>query len=214
MMKTNMKFALGLALGISMVAAVPTAANAQDLNQKQVSSLELNQADVREALRSLFKDVSASYTIDPEIQGQVTVSLKRVTLEVALQNMLRQVDATYRIEAGVYMIVKRRLVEPPLDGNGGVPITMSIEGPVIRRIKLRSADPYMIAALIGAKKGSQNYNLAPETSTILNLRSSGSGGIGGGQGTGSLGGNTGLGGSSGSSLGGGISGSRGGGFGF
>src|SRR5580693_10046632 len=108
-MKTTMKLAMSVAFGIFMLAAMPSLASAQseDVSQKTIPSLELEQADVREALRALFKNVNVSYSIAPEVQGPVTVSLKNVTFETALQNVLRQVDATYRIEAGVYEIVKK-----------------------------------------------------------------------------------------------------------
>lgn len=69
--------------------------------------LEMSQADVREALRAVFKRADVSYTISPDVQGVVTVSLRNVTLDVALLNVTRQVDATFRIEGGVYQVVKR-----------------------------------------------------------------------------------------------------------
>jgi hypothetical protein len=45
----------------------------------------------------------------------VTASLKDVTFDTALQNLLRQVDATYRIEGGVYNIILRVPDEPTID---------------------------------------------------------------------------------------------------
>ncbi len=107
-MKTTMKLAMSIAMGMFMLTAMPSLASAQeDIGQKIIPSLELEQADVREALRALFKNVNVSYSIAPEVQGTVTVSLKNVTFDTAIQNVLRQVDATYRVEAGVYEIVKK-----------------------------------------------------------------------------------------------------------
>jgi type II secretory pathway component GspD/PulD (secretin) len=197
-MNTTMKLALSLAFGISLLSAVPATANAQaDVSQKQISSLELNQADVREAIRSLFKNVDVSYSIAPEVQGQVTVSLKNVSFQLALENILRQVDATYRIEAGVYEIVKKTAsgtLFPNPDGQGP---TSVIEGPTIRRIKIRSADPAFIAEMLGAARGNQNYNVAPEKSTIDKGRNAG-GGAGFGSGNGGFGSGFGSGSGSGS----------------
>jgi len=68
--------------------------------------LDANQADVRQILRKVFQNANVSYSIAPEVQGIVTISLRNVTLEVALQNILRQVDATYRVESGVFEIIK------------------------------------------------------------------------------------------------------------
>ncbi len=103
-MKEVFKAALVAGIAITLVGGLPryAAAQQEDISQKQIPSLELDQADVREALRALFKNVNVSYSIAPEVQGTVTVSLKNVTFDTALQNVLRQVDATYRVEAGVY----------------------------------------------------------------------------------------------------------------
>jgi type II secretory pathway component GspD/PulD (secretin) len=189
------------------------AAAQEDISQKQIPSLELDQADVREALRALFKNVNVSYSIAPEVQGSVTVSLKNVSFDLALQNVLRQVDATYRVEGGVYEIVKRAETIAPTSGPEPVgPVKTTI----VRRIKIRSADPQFIAAMLGVKAGNQSYTIAPEMSTIarssmtsIGSSHSGSGsGLGGGTGSGI--GNSTLGNSS--SLGSGTSGRGLGGF--
>src|SRR5512132_2905959 len=115
-MTRNMKFALSALLGLLLIGAAPIKAIAQtNPGDTNIPSLELDQADVREALRALFRNVSVSYSIAPEVQGTVTVSLRNVTFETALQNILKQVDATYRIEGGVYQIIKK---EAPTGGTG------------------------------------------------------------------------------------------------
>jgi len=169
-----------------LISGMPTIAAAQeDISQKTIASLELEQADVREALRALFKNVNVSYSIAPEVQGPVTVSLKSITFETALQNILRQVDATYRIEAGVYEIIKRTEMIGP---NTGVNETSpKMDSKTVRRIKIRSADPQFIAMMIGQKEGNQSYTIAPEKSTIDKTQASGSSrsgrsGMGGGSG--------------------------------
>jgi len=140
-----------------------------------------------------------------------------VTFSTALQNILRQVDATYRIETGVWMIVKReeRLPEFPEK-----PIIIVTPREVTRRIPVGSADPELIALLLGAKNGgTQSWNLAPEISSLSKggQRGGGTSGGGFGNGGGSLGGGSfGGGGSSfgnggGSLGGGGVSGGQGGG---
>ncbi|MDR3691108.1 MAG: hypothetical protein P4L46_17135 [Fimbriimonas sp.] len=216
------RFALVCALSVCLFGGIPRAALAQeDISQKTISSLDLEQADVREALRVLFKNVNVSYSIAPEVQGAVTVSLKNATFETALQNILRQVDGTYRIEGGVYEIVRR---VDSISPNANTPDTpIKTDTKIIRRIKIRSADPEFIAMMIGQKEGSQSYNVAPERSTIVKTQSSGGSGMGsgsrggggmsgGGLGGGSLGGGSGSGfgsgsgsfGSSGSGFGGGF----------
>ena len=212
-MTKTLRFAFGAALGVLLLAGIPTAAFAQDdPGQKNIASLEFEQTDVREALRALFKNVGVSYTIAPEVQGTITVSLKNVPFETALQNITRQVDATYRIEGGVYQIVKREEVQTTTTNPGDLPPASTNK--VRRRIKIRYADPQFIATLLGPANGSQNFGLAPEISTVSNTPASqggGGGGLGGGLGGGGLGGG-GFGGGGGIG-GGGIGGSSGGSFG-
>lgn len=207
---------LVLIAGMLIVGGTPVfAARQEDISQKTIPSLELNQADVREAVRALFKNVSISYLVAPEVQGTVTVSLKNVSFETALQNLLRQVDATYRVEGGVYEIVRRVETVAPTSGPESTP---TVRTTIIRRIRIRSADPAFIAAMLGAKAGSQNYSISPEISTIARGvstsgqtggRTSGSSGIGSsGFGSGTTG-STGLGSTS-SGLGSGSSGRSGG----
>ena len=51
-----MRFAFGAALGVLLLAGVPTAAFAQnDPGTKIIASLEFQSTDVREALRALFR---------------------------------------------------------------------------------------------------------------------------------------------------------------
>lgn len=78
-----------------------------NIENRVIPSLDYQQEDVREALEALFNSVGAFYTIAPNVQGQVTVALRNITFANALQSILRQVDAVYRIEAGVYEITRR-----------------------------------------------------------------------------------------------------------
>lgn len=76
---------------------------------KTIVSIRAENEDIREVLRRLFKNVGVSYSIEPEVRGTVTVQLTSVSFEAALGNILKQVDATYGVEAGIYMIVKPRI---------------------------------------------------------------------------------------------------------
>ena len=205
-MTRTFKLAFGALLALMVFSAAPVA-RAQDDVSGKIVTLEYEQADVREALKALFKNVGVNYVIAPEIQGTITVNLKNVTFETAIQNVLRQVDATYRVEGGVYQIVKR---EEPGAGTGDVvENTPAKNNKVVRRIKIRSADPQFIAMMIGPNAGSQSYTIHPEMSTIANTGSAGGGGgggFGGGQGGGQSGGGFGGGSSGGGSFGGGSSG--------
>src|SRR4051812_4403099 len=182
-MVKNIKFALAAALGVVMLGGMAGTAHAQvDPGQQMISSLDLDSVDVREALRALFKNVGVSYSIAPEVQGTVTVNLRNVTFEAALQNILKQVDGTYRIEGGVYQIIKREDIIPPTQNQD--PTTTTTTGNKTRRkVFVRHADPQFLAILIGQQNGNQSYNLSPEVSTVQNTPSgSGQGGLGGGGG--------------------------------
>ena len=84
------------------------AASAQiDVTVQIVPAVEAKGADVRETVRQLFQWAGMSYTINADVQGTLDLRLRNVPWEVALQTVLRQVDATYRVEGGVFQIVRR-----------------------------------------------------------------------------------------------------------
>src|SRR5579862_508513 len=179
-MSRNLKLALAACLGLTMLGGMPIAAHAQtDPANQIIPSLDLDSVDVREALRALFKSVGVSYSIAPEVQGTVTVNLKNVRFDTALQNILKQADATYRVEAGVYQIIKREEIVPPNDQNQQAP--PETNNKIRRKVFVRHADPMFIAALIGNDKGQTSFTLSPEMSTVLKTpRGGGGGGFGGG----------------------------------
>lgn len=119
-MRTVALSLLGLAaLGTLSVSFAPGTARAQGL-QGQVISCEFQNTDVREALRYVFKNTQASFTIAPDVQGTVTLALSNVPLETALQNITRQVGANYKITNGVIMVTK--------EGEATIPATMTRSG--------------------------------------------------------------------------------------
>lgn len=229
------KLALGSVLGLALITALPAGAFAQegDLEGKIVPSLEFEQIDVRDALKALFKSVDANYTIDSDVQGTVTLNLKNVKFSVAIQNITRQVDATYRIEGGVYRILRKEEPGVGQTTTEGPQETVSKKDKPLRKIKILHADPQFIVSLLAGAQGTQNFSLWPERTTIINGQAFGGGqgggfgggqggglnggGLGGGLGGGGLGGGSfggGLGGGSfGGGSGGGFGGGRGGGFG-
>ncbi len=166
-----------------MLVGVPAMAVAQQGDDKLIS-LDVQNVDVREALRSLFKSVGISYSVAPEVQGTVTLSLHNVKFETALQNICKQVEATYRITGGIYEIVHRE--DPVIRDPAPDETVNSKPSSEIRRIRLLHADPMFIAILIGQSK--TDFTLAPEVSTVLKTRGGG-GGFGNGFGNGNNSGN-------------------------
>lgn len=181
-------------MGLTMLVGAPMIATAQQAQDKLVS-MDMEQVDIREALRALFKSVDLSYSVAPEVQGLVTVNLHDVKFETALQNILKQVKATYRVETGVYQIILRTeevIADPAPDQ-----LVDSKPTTERRRIRLLHVDPMFEAMLIGQSK--TDFTIAPEISTVLKTKGSGGGfgnGLGGGTGNGSGSGNR-FGGSSG-----------------
>lgn len=217
---TKWKLAVATLFVATFLVGAPLKACAQDVSTTIIPSLDLDQSDIRDALRALFKNVGVSYVIAPEVQGTVTVSLKDIPFETALQNILKQVDATYRVEGGVYSILKRpeAIVTTKTDDTTTGP---KADTRIIKRIYIQHADPQFIFLML---RGSLVFNGNwPEITTVRGGGGGGIGGVGGGNigggGGGSLGGgNIGGGGSSGgfggTSGGGGFGGSSGGGGGF
>jgi len=177
-----MKTRLILAAIAVMVAAQASPLLAQqqggDPTQRRVT-VKYDQADVRFVLKQLFDSVGVSYTLDPNVQGTVTVSLTDVPFTVALDNILRPLNLTYRVENGVYFVTVRQPEEAPLAPS--VDTTTPEEGVRLNlpeKVQLNYASPTLIAALLGG--------------TLINYAQyelqSGGGGLGGFGGFGGLGG--------------------------
>ena len=174
---------------------------------------------VRQSIKTLIfekcskpfsKKLMPATAFPPDIQGSITLSMKEAKFELVLQNVLAQVNATYRYEGGVFVILKREPPEggTPIDNTGGAP---KAPGKIVRKIFIRSADPQLIAMLIGGTGGGQqNWGASPEPTSLSRMQSGqgGGGGFGGGGG-----GGFGIGGGGGG-FGGGSGGFGGGGGGF
>src|SRR5579862_3058585 len=154
-MKINKQLMLFTALAAITLGGAPLKAHAQgaggqdgDVSNQIIASLDLEDVDVRDAIRALFKNVNANYVVAPEVQGTVTIQLKNVKFEVALRNILDQVKATYRIEGGIFNIIKREEVvaNPTTDTQNQ--ITAVAQTP--RRIYINHADPMYIIRMLAA----------------------------------------------------------------
>ncbi len=193
------------------LVSVPLKSIAQDPGNQGnqiVPAIDLDQADVRDALKILFRATGANYTVASDVQGTVTVHLKDVAFETVLRNITNQVDATYRIEGGVYNIIKKPSATEPTNTNQN-PIEAGASFNFPQRIKLNHVDPALIYHLLS---GTSETTLYPESTSMSGISTVGNGTGGGGGGGLSGGGSGGFsgGGSSGGSSGG-FGGSGGGG---
>jgi hypothetical protein len=197
-----------LALAVTACGAVAISPAQDDILNKTLESVEFQNADLREALKTIFRQVDANYSIPPTIQGTVTASYRKAKFDTVLKNLLDQVNATYRYDAGVFIIVERETGNPTsLDNGNGEKPPAPKAAKIIRKIYIRSADPQLIAMLL-AGQGSQQYGGSPEPSALP--WAMGGGMMGGGMGGGMMGG--GMGGGMMGGMGGGMMGGMGGGM--
>lgn len=80
---------------------------AETANDPIIPSVDYDQADIRDALRALFKSVNVNYSIASDVQGVLSLKKRNQRFTYLLNEMLKQVDATYRLEGGVYMIIHK-----------------------------------------------------------------------------------------------------------
>ncbi len=75
--------------------------------EPQDFSIEMNGAQIEETVRLLCKSAKKEYVIDSQVKGPVNVKLEKVSFRVALEAVVNSVNATYRVENGVYHIVPK-----------------------------------------------------------------------------------------------------------
>ena len=192
-MTKTVSAALTLLFAVGLFAAPAEVRAQQDPNNIIIESVELDQADIRDALKVLFRSTSLNYTVAPDVQGVVTVSLKDVPFKTALRGILQQVDATWREEGNIFNVIRKpdpvapTTTDPLANNNQAAeffpPIILNNDPQLILNILLDLANP----------------SDEPETSAVSNLRNGGggfgnggSGGFGGG--SGGFGGGSGFGG--------------------
>ena len=69
--------------------------------------LKEDKADIRDALRALFRQVNVNYSIAPEVQGMVSCDLHG-KFPMVLMRVLGAMHSFYRLESGVIQIVHER----------------------------------------------------------------------------------------------------------
>ncbi len=93
--------------GAFFIGAKPR--SSQEILDHIVPLVEFNQVDVKEALREFFGRNNVDYTLSDKVEGSVNLYVRQVTFKQALDYLLKQLDATYRIEGGVFKIVRNSL---------------------------------------------------------------------------------------------------------
>ncbi|MEQ1934545.1 MAG: hypothetical protein ABL962_11835, partial [Fimbriimonadaceae bacterium] len=175
-MTKTLKSLMVAAMGVTLIVAAPMSFAQNDPRDKVIASLELQSADVRDALQILFKNVEVSYTVAGDVQGTVTVNLKNQTFEVVLNAILKQADATYRVEGGIYNIIKKEVVQPPTPGDTGGPTVNPSDNRRMYKLRIRHADPQYVFNLLSNRS---DFSGEPEISSRPS-GNAGGGGFGGG----------------------------------
>lgn len=73
---------------------------------RKLFTLSVRNADIREVLLAFAKQTDINLVVDPDIQGNVTVDLKRVTLEEALDALLSPLALAYRREGSLLRVAR------------------------------------------------------------------------------------------------------------
>lgn len=127
-------------------------------------TVNVEKANIRSVIKMLFKDSENSYSINNDVYGDVTASLKGVTFEKALETLLNQVDSTFVIKDKIYYIVKK--TNESISKKNEDQTVLKAENSV-RRIRIRHADPQLIFMLLF---GTTNPGTPPEMSSIDGIR--------------------------------------------
>ena len=72
-------------------------------------SLYARDSNIQDVLLALSKESELNLVIDPELDGKVTIDLKRVTLKEALDSMLTPLGWTYHVEAKFIKILRPQM---------------------------------------------------------------------------------------------------------
>ena len=186
------------------LAARPAAADdvqVKSSGDRKTISLELAKSEIRDALRLIAQSGNVNLIIGPDIEGNVSVHLDNVPVEVALKSIAVNNNLRYAVEDGVVTITRM----PPADINAPPPHL------VTRAFVLQAQDAARVKDAIEhvlTKNGkmtvlNENSDVSYVTSTLNSLsgdmNNNGSAGGGFSNGNGNGGGNTGASGNGGQS---------------
>jgi len=81
----------------------------RDTLEGKVYSLATYEGDIREVLISFSRTLKLNIVVDPEVRGNVTVDLKDVTLDEALENLLTPLGFDYKKEDNFIRVFKPKI---------------------------------------------------------------------------------------------------------
>jgi len=83
--------------------------DAKPKNTDKRLSFSLNNADIQETLLALSKESGLNFVVDPDVGGKVTVDLKKVTVEEALDFLLTPLGLEYKISRNFIRVLKPKM---------------------------------------------------------------------------------------------------------
>jgi type II secretory pathway component GspD/PulD (secretin) len=171
---------------VTLVLALTAALSRAQIDpQGNPVSCEFKRAGIRVVLESLFKQVGMSFTMQKGIAGDISVRLKGVKFGTALMEVLRSSYLTYRIEGGVFEIVRqeRGSNEPEPEPTIAMPGLTALKTPAVTarkeparellwRILAKSGQNFVIGAQVVAPiTGRFPAQLLEETLAAIALKS-------------------------------------------
>jgi type II secretory pathway component GspD/PulD (secretin) len=161
-MKRNMLLvaAIGLLLCVSLGRPIRASAQSSEgkgsqsaVVEKQKISIDLESSSLYYALKLLFSQVKANFTIDESLKSLVvTAHFTDVPFRTALETLLKSTSTalTYTLENGIYS-VSPKVEEPPIveDSNNAVAANISNDIPKIHTIQVYNVSDLDIVQAFG-----------------------------------------------------------------
>lgn len=72
----------------------------------RLRKLDLEQSDIRDSLRDLFRACETTYMVAPQVRGSVTLQVEDMSAEDALNAICKLVGATWKVEDNVVVSAK------------------------------------------------------------------------------------------------------------
>lgn len=174
-MQSRRRRALSCAMAVALIGVLGVMSSSSSAAENKIS-LDLKNTSIETALASLFQGTGKNYVLAPGVTGTVTLSLRDVPFEQALQATVRSAGLTYKLEDNVYVIRPKeptnnnvstnyRPPEPtPVDtSRAGQAIAELLSAEIrIEKIQLNFIDAVDVATIFGgealfSRTGSQHY---------------------------------------------------------
>lgn len=122
-MSNSIKTIIFSVLAVALVAQPASAIDSQvkSSSDRKTISLNLDKTEITNALRVIAMQGGINLIIGPEIEGNVSVHLDNVPVEVALKSIAVNNNLRYTVDDGVVTITRM----PPSDANGPPPVLVT-----------------------------------------------------------------------------------------